>query len=117
MLTEVLECFDKRKTLCKCRIACQIVQGPGAEPGSEIIWNSRPMPLPIDLTPTISNCDIISLSYILKVKAVVFWADDLCATIDYIYLTRDWKPASLTPINRFTQHCNRYNEFPLHTVF
>jgi len=85
MLTEVLDCYDRGrgKMVQKCRIACQIVQDPRAEPGGEIIY-SRLMPLPVNLTPTISNCDIISLSYILNVKAVVFLADDLCVAIPIV---------------------------------
>jgi len=103
MLTEVLDCYDRgrEKTVRKCRIACRIVQGPGAEPGSDIIWDSRPMSLPFNLTPTISkNCDIISLSYILKVKAVVFLANDLCATIPIVIgniLCDNYQPPATNP--------------------
>jgi len=85
ILTEVIDCYDRGRgeTARKYRIALQI-RGPGVEPGSEIIWDSRLMYLPVNLTPTISNCDIISLSYILKVKAVVFWANDFCVAIPIV---------------------------------
>ena len=61
---------DRRVTLRHSdRQRISLLNGPRVEPRGEINWNDR-MSIPLDTVPNISNCRVISLSYILLVQTV-----------------------------------------------
>ena len=64
----------------RCESQCvSWLEGPGGEPGTKINW-IKGLLIP-NITPNISHCRIIELSYILRVKLLVSWANNLCVNI------------------------------------
>ena len=81
------------------------IEGPSSGPGEGINWTGT-MCIP-DTTPTIANCWILKLSYVLNVKVVISWGTNLSIKIPIVignvpfqreqFTTTDYRPPPTNP--------------------
>ena len=71
------------------RQCISLLKGPGVGPGGEISWNDR-MLIPMDTVPSIYNCIIIRLSYVLIVEAMTE-AGNLSVEVPIVIGTRPFQ--------------------------
>ena len=78
-LQQVVTCYARGRRLVHNQII-QRITGPGIEPGATFNWNNQLLPIPATV-PSISNCRILKVSYVLTVKLGAPGANDLHVSI------------------------------------
>ena len=88
-LRQKIDYYAKRKSHHESQ-SVETIWGPGTGPCGEINWSDGAFLIP-ETTPTISNCRIINISYVLKVQILVAFAKSLSAEIPIVIGTETFQ--------------------------
>ena len=88
-LRQIIDYYAKRKSYHESQ-SVETIWGSGIGPRGEVNWNDGALLIP-ETIPTIFNCRIINISYILKVQILVAFANNLSAEIPIVIGTEPFR--------------------------